>query len=65
VVRCWNRLPQEAVDATSLYVYSQVEQGPGQPDPVLDLVAGTLPVAGDWNWMIVEVSSNSNHSMIL
>jgi len=25
----------------------------------------SLPIAADWNWMILEVSSNPNHSMIL
>jgi len=34
--------------------------GPGQAD----LVGGNLPMAGGWNYMIVEVPSNLGHSLV-
>ena len=33
----------------------------GQPD----VVGGTQPMAGGWNWMIFKASSNLSHSVIL
>ena len=45
VMRCWNKLPTEAVDAPCPEVFSQVGWGPGQPDLVLDLADGN-PVCG-------------------
>lgn len=39
--------------------------GPGQCDLVLHLAAGSLPVAGGWNLMIVEVPSNPSHPMVV
>lgn len=38
---CWNRLPCEAVDSPSLEMF-KVIWSPGQPNLVLDLVAGNL-----------------------
>ena len=35
--------------------------GPGQPE----LVGGSQPMAGGWNWMIFKVPSNTRHYMIL
>jgi len=42
VVRCWNRLPREAVDAPSIPgdVQGRVGWGPGQPGLVLNVEVG-------------------------
>ena len=42
VVRCWNRLPREAVDAPSLEAFKARLDGlgPGQPGLVLDMEVG-------------------------
>ena len=42
VVRCWNRLPREVVDAPSIRggIQGQVEWGPGQPGLVLNVEVG-------------------------
>jgi len=40
---------------------SQVGWDPGQ----LDLVGGNQPMAGDGNWIIIEIPSNPSLSMIL
>ena len=41
VVRCWHRLPREAVDAPPLEVFKdKVGWGPGQPGLVPDLEVG-------------------------
>jgi len=47
VVRCWNRLPREVVDATSVTggVQVQVGWGSGQPGLVLNVEVGT-PACG-------------------
>jgi len=62
VVTHWNRLPREAVDAPSLEAFKAR----------LDVALGslfwwlaTLPMAGDWNYMITEVLFNPDHSVIL
>jgi len=38
-----------------------VEWGPGQPE----LVGGSQPTVGDWDWMGFEVPSNPSQSVIL
>ncbi len=45
-------------------VQDQAGWCPGQPGLVPDLEFGG-PMAGGWNLMILEVSSNPSHSMIL
>jgi len=45
VVRCWNRLLIEAVDAPPLEMFKARLAGPGQSDLVLDLAAGN-PACG-------------------
>ena len=65
-VRCWNRLPREAVDAPSLEVLkTRLDEALGSLSlyQIWRLVA--LPESGDWNLMVLEVPSNPNHSMIL
>lgn len=37
MVRCWNTLPKEIVDALFLEVFKARQHGPGQSDPVLEL----------------------------
>ena len=62
VVRHWNRLPKEAVDAPSLEAFKAR----------LDVALGslvwwlaTLHIAGGWNWVSIVVLFNPGHSMIL
>jgi len=38
-------------------VQGQARWGPKQPDLELDLVVGTLPMAGGWKWMGFEVQT--------
>ena len=61
-MRHWNRLPRETVDASSLEAFKARLDG-----AVSNLVLRevSLPIAGGWNCMILNVPSNPNHSMIL
>ena len=65
MVRYYNRLPREVVDASSLEVFK-----PSLDGALCNLVPG-LEVAGPdcgregWNLMILGVLSNPSHSMIL
>ena len=61
-MRHWNRLPRETVDAPSLEAFKARLDG-----AVSNLVKRevSLPIAGGWNYVILKVPSNPNHSMIL
>mgnify|MGYP001855108949 CR=1 FL=1 len=61
VVRHWNTLPSEAVDAPSLEAFKARLDG-----ALSNLVwrEVSLSIAEGWNWMILKVPSNPNHSMI-
>ena len=57
-----NRLPKETVDAPSLVALK------AKWDGVLSSLSwwvATSPCQGIWRWMVLNVSSNVNHSMIL
>jgi len=58
MMRHWNRLPREAVDATSLAMFKARLDG-------VSLWQGPCPSQGGWNQLICKVPSNPNHSMIL
>ena len=62
VVRHWSRLSREAVDAPSMEAFKARLDG-----AVSNLVwwEVSLPIAGGWNYMILNVPSNPNHSMVL
>jgi len=62
VVKHWDRLPREAVDAPSLEVFKTRLDGALSN---LGWWKMSLLMAGGWNQMIFKVSSNPNHSMIL
>jgi len=61
-VRHWNRFLSEVVDAPSLEAFKARLDG-----ALSNLVQGevSLPIAGDWNYMILKVPSNLNHCKIL
>ena len=62
VVRHWHRLPRAAVDAPSLEVLkARLDGALGS----LGWWEVSLPMAGDWNWVVFRVPSNPNHSVIL
>ena len=65
-VRCWYKLPREALDVPSLEVLkARVDGALGSLIQFLVQWVATLPMAWCWNWMIVEVPSNPNHFMIV
>jgi len=58
----WNRLPKEAVDASSLQAFkARLDVALGS----LGCWLATLHIAGGWNWMSTVVLFNPGHSMIL
>ena len=62
VVRHWNRLPKEVVDAPSLEAFK------ARLDAALGSLVwwlATLHIAGGWNWMVIVVLFNPGHSTIL
>jgi len=62
VVRHWHRLPREIVAGPSLAVFQ------ARLDEVLSNLVWwnvSLPLAGGWSDMILQVPSNPNHSVIL
>ena len=55
-------MPKEAVDAPSLQAFkARLDVALGS----LVCWLATLHIAGGWNWMILRVASNPNHSMNL
>ena len=61
VARDWHRLPREAVAAPSLEVFkARLDGALGS----LGWWGVSLPMAGGWNWMVCNVPSNTNHSVI-
>ena len=58
-VRCWNRLPREAVDAQSLEVFK------ARMEPWAIWSGGWEPCLwqAGWNMAITEVPSNPTHSV--
>lgn len=58
LVRRWQRLPGEAMDASFLEVQGQVEQGSGP-------VGGIPARGGGWDKMSFIFPSSQNHSFIL
>ena len=67
VVRHWNRLTSEAVDAPSMETLQASLDGAASnlDTPGLLLREVPVPTAGGWNWVILKVPSNTNHSKIL
>jgi len=62
MVRHWHGLPREAVAAPSLAAFK------ARLDGALSTLVWwkvSLPMADGWNWMICEVPSKPNLSMIL
>ena len=61
VVRHWNRLPREAVDAPSLEVFKV------RLDGALGSLVWwevSLPIAGGWKEMVIKFPSNPKHFVI-
>ena len=56
-VRCWHRLPREAVGATAL---DRLDGALGS----LSWWGAALLMAGDWSSVIFRAPSNPTHSMI-
>jgi len=62
VVKHWNRLSTEAVDAPSLETFkARLDVALGS----LVCWLATLHIAGGWNWMSIVVLFNPGHSVIL
>jgi len=61
VARPWHRLSEEVVGAPSQALKARLDGAMG----CLSWRVATLLMAGDWNWMILEVSSSPKRSMIL
>jgi len=62
VVRRWHRLPRKAVDAPSLEVFkARLDGALGS----LVCWVATLPMAGDWDEMIFDITSKLSHHIIL
>ena len=58
----WNRLPKEAVDASSLQAFkARLDVALGS----LVCWLATLHIAGGWNWMSTVLLFNPGHSMSL
>jgi len=62
VERPWPRLPRGTVAAPSLAGLKARLDGAGS---TLGWWKGSLSVADGWNWVVCEVPSNPNHSMVL
>ena len=62
VVRHRNRLPCENVNAPSLEAFNARLDG-----ALSNLVQweASLPIAWGWNWLLLKIASNPNHSLIL
>jgi len=66
VVRCWNKLPREAVDAQSLEVFkARLDVALGSLIHYTIHQLATLPVAKGLEHDGLEVPPNPSHSMIL
>ena len=60
MVKHWNRLPKEAVDAPSLQAFkARLDVALGS----LGCWLATLHIAGGWNWMITVGLFNPGHSL--
>ena len=62
MVRHWNKLPREAVDAPSVEAFkARLDGALGQPH----LLVAALPIAKGWNWVGFKVPFNPSYSVIL